>query len=115
MGGKLNPADASLHSAGVRELSEETGLSESEWRGLVVRGPDAHALPLTTYYCYTLNRPIPQALMRRCSNGRSLEEKQKVQAWAWVPVDSIEASEWRSEDADLIARLAKSSRGGGGC
>ena len=77
-GGKRQQGDDSLHAAGVRELVEEVGLSESAWREWVVKGPDVYALPATTYYVYHLSRTVPKVTMSRAFRARAREEAQKI-------------------------------------
>ena len=111
-GGKREQHDNSLHAAGVRELSEEVGLSESVWRELIVRGPDVYALPATTYYVYHLSRVVPKAIMLRAFRARTAGEAQKIAAWQWTNMRDINSAEWRSEDAEWIKKyLEREERG----
>lgn len=106
-GGKATEADASLHAAGMRALMEDTGLSRAVWGSQVVRGPDVFALPLTTYYVYTLDDRPPQALMRRCFGERRHFKEGEIAAWRWIDIrDPGVAERWRREDWELLKRMA---------
>ena len=106
-GGKPEEADTSLHATGTRELAEETGLSRAVWGSHVVSGPEAFALPLTTYYVYALDDRPPQALIRRCFGARRPEDKEKIVAWRWIDIRDPGGPElWRREDWELVRRMA---------
>ena len=64
------------------------------------------AMPLTTYYVYTLDAPPPQALMRRCFGERRLVDRDKITAWAWTDIRQLgQPDMWRREDWDVLKRL----------
>ena len=111
-GGKREQQDDSLHAAGVRELLEEVGLSESVWRELIVKGPDVYALHDTTYYVYHLSRVVPKATMLRAFRARTPSEAQKITAWQWANIRDIDSAVWRNEDVEWIKKyLEREERG----
>ena len=111
-GGKREQQDDSLHAAGVRELLEEVGLSESVWRDLIAKGPDVYALHDTTYYVYHLSRVVPKATMLRAFRARTPSEAQKITAWQWANIRDIDSAVWRNEDVEWIKKyLEREERG----
>ena len=89
-------------------MAKETGLSRAvctPWGSHVIRGPDVFALPLTTYYVYTIDDCPPQALMRRCFGAREYEDRGKIVAWRLISISNPGDSElalWRREDWELM-------------
>ena len=115
--GKLGPADTSLHAAGMRELREKTGLEHRVWRDQVVEGPSVCALSETTYYTYTLNRPIPRTTMERVFAARAATKQDEIGAWEWIHVrERAPKLRWRREDYEYLERQGSTQgRGSGGC
>ena len=101
--GRQEASDNSLHAAGARSLTEETGILESEWTQMVGSGPKVKASRLTTYYTYSPNQPFVQALTtRRFAERRTTSEITRI---AWVGKADVAAMRWRSEDAQFINEL----------
>ena len=79
-------------------------MSESEWKGRVISGPDVYALHETTYYTYYLSCAIPRDVMRRGFKSRAAGKTAQAIAWDWIDMRRVSAQQWRGEDVDMMQK-----------